>query len=142
MQDIPSYKYPLAIECLFEFLWGAAFVLTEDLVEVGNVVKSASVGDLRYRLGGVYQHSGNMSQAYLRELFGEGETRMLFYEAAKGGFGHMGQPGDLAEGDGLAEFLVYIIEYLLEAAAVIIDRLFAKCDVGQQGGVPGGGQVV
>ena len=52
-----SHKYPLAIERLFEFLWGAAFVLAEDLVEVGKVVKTTSVGDLGYRLGGVYQHS-------------------------------------------------------------------------------------
>ena len=83
-----------------------------------------------------------MPKTYLRELFGECKARMLFDKTAKGSFGHVGQPCHFAERNGLAEPLVYIIEYLLEAAAVIIDGLFAKRDVGQQGGVPGGGQIM
>ena len=91
-------------------------------------------------LGGIYQHPGSVAQPDLGKTVDKRIARALFEKAAKGGVGHIGQPGYFVQGYGFVEVMVHVFQRFFNPAAVIGKLLgIVKRRIGQNAHIPRNG---
>ena len=71
----------------------AALALTEDAVEVAEVVEAAAEADLLDAVDGIYQFAGGIAQTDVDDVLREALTGMLVEEAGERGGGHANEVG-------------------------------------------------
>ena len=111
----------LGVERL-EWTGSQTLSLLEDPVEVGEVVESAFVGDLRNVLGRVFdQHARSRPKANVVEQIHEALSGMPFDETPERRFAHVHEGLDLGDGYVPVEIIVQELHHLLDARHVVID---------------------
>ena len=100
---------------------GAAFLPSEDAVEVAHVVVSAFEADLGNGVGGVDQHPCGIAQAYVYDVVAQPPSGVQFEEAAEGALAHIGQVGQRLESQFVLVVVGDVFLHAEDATAVVFD---------------------
>ena len=82
-------------------------------------------------MSSINQHAGGMAQPDFVKAVNERIANALFDETAERVLRHVGYLGYLTECDSAAVMGVHVFEHLLNAAAVIMQLLFARASIRQ-----------
>ena len=110
-----------------EFSWGATFYFEESAVERRAGVETTFCSDLCHGFIRVDEEVTSNRGAQLHEVVYEGQAGGLAEPSAKALFGHAGDVGDFAEGDGV---LVVVLDVFRDAFHALTELLAHDVGIG------------
>ena len=103
---------------LTEFRGTTTLLLTENTIEVAQVVEAAAVANLCYRMGAVDEHPARIAQSHVDDIIRQVTARVQFEEAAEGTGTHTRDIGHIIQADLVHIVLIDIVLHLQHPSAV------------------------